>query len=172
MKLADLLNETEWDNEDPDGEWANRRTWINARTGERIEPQEFNDHYAILEDDLHRFLTGDELQAITGDETYHGGVMTGRHGKTILREIFAKGWIRTIHNGEDGHLYLEGGILRDVQRVARLIARESWIKELFLDVGDRGCELRDDAIPRFLKSPSPERLPIQWQVASAGDTQT
>jgi hypothetical protein len=167
MKLIDLLTESDWT--DDRDETADRRVWVHARTGERVEPTEFNDHYAILEDDLLRFLTPAELQAVTGHDTYHGGVLTGPHGKALIRAIFAKGWIRTIHNGDDGHLWLEGDTLRDVHRVARLIAKDSWIKELVLDVGGRGCDLHGDAIQRFLKSPSPENLPIQWQEASGGD---
>jgi hypothetical protein len=59
------------------------------------------------------------------------------------------------------YLWLEGQTLQDVQRVVRLIAKVTYVRELLMDVGEAGGHLEGEDITRFIQSLAPENLSIQ-----------
>ena len=59
------------------------------------------------------------------------------------------------------YLWLEGQTLQDIQQVAHLMAKVTYVRELLMDVGEAEGHLEGEDITQFIKSLSLETLPIQ-----------
>jgi hypothetical protein len=113
-------------------------------------------------DQIRRVAVGEELRA-----SGRGRQRSGRHARDrIQREdgYYNEALQHVVTRTSllmGSYLWLEGQTLQDVQRVTRLMAKVTYVRELLMDVGEAGDHLEGEDITQFIQSLSPENLSIQ-----------